>query len=356
MNKLLKEIFAVGTWNGFNFTLNDLRKMTNAFNSLKDVLNVPLKLGHNDEQPVLDGQPALGWVDSMSVDEAQTPPKLVAEFINVPDVMMTAFDKKLYRDVSIELDFDVQHKGNFYDFVITAIAILGADIPAVNVLDDLGALMSKNSRMSSATFSSVGDHLCFSMNPQLSGDNYMPLTAEEEAKLRKDLAEATALVSSTKTQFSTLESQVKDLTTKVSDAEAATAKAVGQSVVDAARVKFIALLEGAVKNKTITVLQRESFSKVLGIDDDERVVKLVEADVLALLPTQPKDGKFSKQTGEEDDDDLDTGKDAGSELSQKAYAIMEKNSQIDFGRALTITMSANPELSEEYKVSNGEYA
>lgn len=137
MKTITQEIFAVGLWNGFDFTLNDLRKMATSFAALKDVVKVPLKLGHNEEQQVTDGEPALGWVTDVSVNENSRPPKLVAEFSDIPDLVFNAMEKKLYRSVSVELDFDVQHKNSFYDFVLTGVALLGADLPAVNVLNDL---------------------------------------------------------------------------------------------------------------------------------------------------------------------------------------------------------------------------
>ena len=186
--KLTQEIFAVGTWNGFPFTLNDLRKMAASFMALGDVLKVPLKLGHNDEQEMTDGQPALGWVTGMSVNEETTPPKLVAEFDDVPDVVFQAFEKKLYRSVSIELDFDVTHKGTPYEFVITAAALLGADMPAVNVLNDLAAFMSaKNSNLAQGGYT-AGKHLSFTT---ITGNREeSTMTPEQEAQLRLELKQS----------------------------------------------------------------------------------------------------------------------------------------------------------------------
>ena len=146
------------------------------------MLKVPLKLGHNDEQPVTDGQPALGWVTAMEV----VGDKLVADFDHIPPVLMEAFDKKLYRNVSIELDFDVVHKDTAYDFVITAVALLGADMPAVNVLNDLGALMSRNCYTPQSDYS-AGRGMTFSSVSRSRGNT---MTPEEEAKLRQELADA----------------------------------------------------------------------------------------------------------------------------------------------------------------------
>ena len=352
MPKLKQEIFAAGKWNGFEFTLNDLRKMKASFDALKNNLKVPLKLGHNDEQPVLDGQPALGWVEGLFVDDTQKPPKLVAEFDHVPDVMMSAFEKKLYRSVSIELDFDVTHKGRFYDFVITAVALLGADMPAVNVLSDLGALMSRNSKWLPSDFS-VGDQMSFS---SISGNHQekSTMTEQEEAKLRQELAEAKAAKAELSANFSKLETQVEDLTKRAADAEDARKKAERQATVDTARSKFTAILEDAVKAEAITPAQRESYTKILGIDDDERVLTLKEDDVRGLFTMPGK--QFGRDAGREMSRDGEDRQFAtpGEELSAKAYKYMAGNPQVEFSRAVEIVMAGDPKLAKDYMVSNGE--
>lgn len=133
------EIFAVGTWNGMPFEKSDLMAMANAFNSLKEYHDVPLKFGHNDKQKMTDGLPALGWVGDVFVKGE----KLMAKFIDMPKIVYDAINKKLYKHVSIELDYGVEHKGNFYDLVLSGVALLGADIPAVNTIADLTSYMSK---------------------------------------------------------------------------------------------------------------------------------------------------------------------------------------------------------------------
>lgn len=343
---LKQEIFAVGTWNGFPFSLNDLRKMAQSFMDLGEVLKVPLKLGHNDEQDMTDGQPALGWVTAMEVVEN----KLVATFEDVPPIMMEAFEKKLYRSVSIELDFDVQHKGRFYDFVVTAVALLGADMPAVNVLNDLASFMSRNSNLIQSGYA-AGNHSSFNT---ISGNRQeqSTMTPEEEAKLRKQLAEAQATAATATANFSALETTSKS----EKDASDARLKQIEDdqksTKVEAARVKFTTMLEDAVKAKDITPAQRESFAKVLRLDDDDAVLSLKEEDVQALFGASDDKSRFNKDTGKGQDED--TGDDVGSELATKAHQIMSGNPGMDFSKALNTAMLANPEMAREYIDSNGE--
>ena len=345
--KLTQEIFAVGNWNGFPFTLNDLRKMAASFQALGEVLKVPLKLGHNDEQEVTDGQPALGWVTGMSVDAESTPPKLVAEFDDVPDIVFEAFEKKLYRSVSIELDFDVLHKGTAYDFVITAVALLGADMPAVNVLNDLAALMSRNSQLAKGGYA-AGSHASFST---VTGNLENTMTPEEEVKLRAELAKSQADNSALTVKFSTLETDSADAAKAAKLAAEKVEADAKADKVKLARDSFTALLEGAVTDKVITPAQRETYAKVLRLDDDEAVLSLSVDDVKAMLTIDTEErgsdhGRHRKNN--ENGDRVDYS------LSQMTYDHMAKSGSKDFSASLNVVMRANPELAAEYIDSNGE--
>jgi len=135
------EIFSAGTWNGETFTSEDLEEIARNFELLREVLSPPLKFGHDAEQTLLgqaDGDPALGWVEALRVEEG----KLVATFAGVPDVVHEAIREGLYRHVSAELYFDVRHEGRALGKALKAVALLGADLPAVTNLEDLTAYLS----------------------------------------------------------------------------------------------------------------------------------------------------------------------------------------------------------------------
>lgn len=341
--KLTQEIFAVGTWNGFPFTLNDLRKMAQAFKDLGQYLKVPLKIGHNDEQAITDGQPAIGWVTDMTVDEQSKPPKLIATFDDVPGIVSEAIAKKLYRNVSIELDFDVAHKDARYDFVVTAVALLGADLPAVNVLNDLGAfLASRDSNLPQGDYS-VGRHVTFSAIKQPIGgamtlEEMQAALAKKEAELAAANAKFSTLETTSKAQFEALQANFDKLQ---ADTKAA--------AVTAARAKFTAILDDAVRSGSIIPAQREVFKTVLGLDDDEKVVELNEADVKALFGNAgtPPDGK----TAGSDDDDGET---ADVKLVSLTRKFMLDHGERSFTKAFFSVAGANPELHAEYLAQNGE--
>jgi len=343
MANLKQEILAVGKWNNMQFTHADLKSIAASFASLNNVLKVPLKLGHNDEQPVTDGQPALGWVTDVEV----IGDKLVAIFDHVPDIMMAAFEAKRYRSVSVELDLNVSHKGTTYDFVLTAVALLGADMPAVNVLNDLGALLSRNSYLPQSDYVAGRQASFSSINGNI---QETIMTPEEEAKLRQQLAEAQAKLTTEQANFAALQSR-SDKEKEEADAKFAKLEAEQKATrVTAARVHFTTMLETEVSEKRITPAQREAFTKVLGIDDDDKVLALQDDDVKALFAATPDDK--SKQSGTHQSDE--TSDNPSQDLTDKVYEHMTASGSKDFSASLEIVMRANPDLARDYIDSNGE--
>ena len=129
-----REIFAEGMWNGLNFSSSDLEDIVANFSKLKDDHRVPLKFGHDADHN--DGQPAIGWVERIFKEGT----KLFADFTHMPRIVFDAIEQQLYRTISIELLFNVDNDGNKFNHVLDAVALLGADHPAVNSLADLDLL------------------------------------------------------------------------------------------------------------------------------------------------------------------------------------------------------------------------
>lgn len=324
------EVFAVGTWNGYPFTRADLDKMVEAFEALHGggYLEAPLKFGHNDEQPMIDGQPAIGWVEKLYVaQDDKGRDKLFATFGAVPEVVYNMARSKRYRKVSIELEFDVTHKGVKYPYVLTGVALLGADLPAVNTLADLDAYMSRGSL-------TAARKLRFSVveangNTTNHGGTKMPdITEQELAQLRADAARA-----------KDLDNQVANFNREKTEREQ---REKTEKVV-AARAKFNKLLDDAVKDMRITPAQRSAYAKTLGVDTDA-VAGLVEADVEALLPEKQKDqgGAFGRKQGEE-------GTNTDQALDLRAREIINNSGgKLKYGRALEMAMAEKPDLAKAH--------
>ena len=131
------EIFSEGTWNGNKITPEILKNIVDAFAKTKDFLKPVLKLGHNNEQEILkrDGLPAAGWVTDVRIKGR----KLIADFSDIPEKIFKLIKNKRYRKVSVEIFSGYSFEGNEFPHILGAVALLGADIPAVQNLNDIMA-------------------------------------------------------------------------------------------------------------------------------------------------------------------------------------------------------------------------
>lgn len=121
------EIFAIGKWHGDEYTEKDLDSMVESFSNKG--FEAPVKLGHNKAQEK-DGQPAFGWIERVYREGK----KLLADFSDVPKKVAEAIRNKQYRQVSSEIIWNYKEG---MPRVLRAVALLGADIPAVKGLEPL---------------------------------------------------------------------------------------------------------------------------------------------------------------------------------------------------------------------------
>ena len=110
--------------------------MAESFTALGNAGRIPLKLGHDDAQPVTDGQPALGWVTKVWREGSS----LFATFSGMPAAIYESVKKGLYKFVSVEILRGVQAAGRTWPAVLDAVALLGASRPAVTNLQELSKL------------------------------------------------------------------------------------------------------------------------------------------------------------------------------------------------------------------------
>jgi hypothetical protein len=129
------EVFSAGTWNGDTYTTKDLDEMVKAFNETSETVRPFLKLGHSDNQKLLqaEGLPAAGWIGKIY----RKGEKLVADFVDIPNKIYELIENKAYRNVSSEIYFDVDIKDSKYKMLLSAVALLGAETPAVMNLSDI---------------------------------------------------------------------------------------------------------------------------------------------------------------------------------------------------------------------------
>ena len=121
------EIFRVGTWNGDKYVAKDLDDMVAAFDGIG--YRPPVKLGHKEDS----GDPAYGWVASLK----RVGDKLIATFEDIPDKLFTAIKNRQFDTVSSEIFWNIKRNGSTFRRALKAVAILGAEIPAVADLKPL---------------------------------------------------------------------------------------------------------------------------------------------------------------------------------------------------------------------------
>lgn len=122
------EIFAPGTHNGDPYTEQDIDDLVSAFGELD--FRPAIKIGHAKDVP---GAPAYGWVTNLR----KVGGKLVADFESMHDSVITALKDKRYDRVSSEIYFGLKRGGKTFRRALKAVALLGADVPAVAGLTPL---------------------------------------------------------------------------------------------------------------------------------------------------------------------------------------------------------------------------
>lgn len=334
------EIFAVGTWNGMPFEREDLFSIASAFNSLSEVHQVPLKFGHNDEQPMTDGFPALGWVKDVWVQDN----KLMARFTDVPEIVYNAIQSRLYRNVSVELDMGVEHKGSYYSLVLSGVALLGADIPAVNTLADLKTFMGRDDGLK------FDKRVAFTAVSVNNGGVKMPTVEELEAALAAEKAKTQALEG----QVSTFSAEKVELEGKVAWFEAENKRREEndrKAMFSAKKTDLTEKLDGLVKSEVITPAQREKF--MADWKDDEATIEKIEFAVSMLGDGKADKGLDTKETGKVGTTDQDeAGKQPDEILTDRTYAYMREN-KVDFSVAKREVLRQDPKLATEYRDMNG---
>lgn len=120
---------------GDRYSIADLRSIADAHRELASELRPPAKIGHDDYGP------AVGYLENVRVSGT----KLLADVKDVPRRFAELVNARAYHARSVELSrVTSQRTGARYPLVVSALAWLGAKMPAVRTLDDVHALYESN--------------------------------------------------------------------------------------------------------------------------------------------------------------------------------------------------------------------
>ena len=96
----------------------------------------PVKIGHTDSRFIGDGEPALGWLGNLRVEDRDGP-VLMGDITGMPD-WLAAAAPNAWPDRSVEGWKDYQDEtGEKYSFIVDALALLGVQPPGVPSLKSL---------------------------------------------------------------------------------------------------------------------------------------------------------------------------------------------------------------------------
>lgn len=328
------EIFSAGTWNGDTYTVDDLKGMVEAFDKNKAAVRPFLKLGHDENQTLLqkDGYPAAGWIDRLYI----LGEKLVADFSSIPQTIYDLITAKAYRNVSSEIYCNVAIGEDRYKYMLGAVALLGADTPGVMNLSDIMAMYSKL----------VSDDIrIYNLTAPFGGatkESVMGKT-EAELKLEADLAAKAEEIDAIKKDFSKSQDEAKakdaELATLRAEKEAFLKKEIElQAQATKAQVeKFTTELVGqklaSVAMKPYVAALLETDKKEYAFDDKKLSKEEVVTEMLKLFKAYAEVNFVENSSVGADDK-----KNSDQEKHEKVLAYAAEH-KISYGQALKAIIS-----------------
>jgi uncharacterized protein (UPF0335 family) len=128
------EIFKVGEWNGETYTIKDLDEIVKAHNEIGDQIKPFVKLGHDEDQKLLqeDGYPSAGWLTNVRQENGV----LFTDIKSMPKKIYELVKNKAFGRFSSEIYWNLKMGGKKYPRALKAVALLGANTPAVKTIDD----------------------------------------------------------------------------------------------------------------------------------------------------------------------------------------------------------------------------
>lgn len=242
-----------------------------SFDALNLAGHVPLKLGH--EGPDVRDDPttqfALGWVTKIY----RQGKKLLADF-SVPEKVANWIRDGMLRFVSVELLKDVKADTREIPWVLDAVALLGADQPAVGILKSLSLTMARSTALQ------CRERVAFSRETHTHNGGHKADMADD-----KD-------VSALMARIDKLEADKKAAELKAAEGESFQRKLTelqAQTHADKVtthRAKLMEAFEAGIKAKTILPAVREQFKRVYKTETDD-VLNVTVSDAEVFMRANP---------------------------------------------------------------------
>lgn len=339
------EIFSAGVWKEDKYTIADLNDIVSAFPEVG--FEPPLKLGHHEQ----DGEPAIGWVDKVYVEGE----KLIADFKDIPQKVYDALKRKNYKTISSEIYWDYVSDGKKYNKVLRAVALLGADVPAVTNLETInnlykyvdnnitqgGGNMDMNTKMYDAAMDENArliKKLTEAEDKDKEKEKELTAAEEEKKKIEEEKKKKEAELAAEK-------EEKKELEKKLSDQD----KAVKVKEVDAFMEKH--LKSGQIlpkfKDEVKALLFTATDTKTFSYSHEGKTIDLSQVETIKrIFEALPKMIDFA-ETAPEPGDDGGIGN-PGEIVDSRVKAILAKDSKKTYSLALTEVLNKDKALKEAY--------
>lgn len=358
------EIFATGTHRAQTGTVtvtdDDLDKIVDAFNSLQgsNVVRPHLKLGHTDAQKWFgqkDGIPALGWITKVWRQGR----KLLANVNDVPDALMDMIKSRRFHNVSSEVFWDapISHEGRTFPRVLSAVALLGVEMPAVKDLAGLASALFQAGPIHQFSGDSIAIEATIEepiMPPEKKDDAPVLLYSQAQHESLVEAAVAKA-VKDAEAKFAE-ETKGKDEELKVVTQRAEQAEAeITKVKAEATKAQATTLVDQAIKDGKLLPKQKDFAVAALTASDTK--VKFGDKGEEKSMPELFKDfleasGKVI-DTSEKGDGTTKTVEfsTVAEEVDYKVKAFQSEKDEKDYGKALDAVLAADKDLHQRYAES-----
>ena len=357
------EIFATGTHRAQTGTLTvtdtDLDQIVEAFDALQgsNIVRPHLKLGHTDAQKWFgqkDGIPSLGWITKVWRQGR----KLMANVSDVPDSLIEMIKSRRFHNVSAEVYWDapIEHDGRQFARVLSAVALLGVEMPAVKDLAGLAEALFQAGPIHQFSDGSAIELTTDEGNPmpEPKGDAPVAIYTQEQHESLVEAAVAKA-VKDAEAKFADegagLKKELEVANQRADQAEAE----ISRVKAEAAQQQATTLVDTAIKEGRLLPKQRDF--ALAALTSTGTKVKFGEKGEEKSMPELFKDfleaqGKVI-DPGEKGDGttkivEFST---VAEEVDHKVKAFMSEKSETDYSKALDAVLANDADLHKRYAES-----
>ena len=331
------ECFSVGTWNGDKYNDDDLNEMIHAFYELRESVKPPVKLAHDNKAHLTDGQPALGWVKGLK----KVGDKLIATVTQVPDILYKAIASGRYKRVSAEIYWNLKEGGKTFKRVLSAVGLLGTDIPAVSNLADLEAFLSQTP--GSGTFEKMATY-AFDVNESgkinIEKGKVNIMDEKEIKRLTDELNEAKTNLEKATTENKTYKAEAEALK-----------KEKTENLKKARSEEIKTFCEQMVKDGKMTPAARDILIKDLDkhVYTDDAGFSITFDAFKKCIETHAKVFDVTEKGREQAANETKTYKNVAEELTAKVRKYMAEHKDINYTNATRAVFEADPDLAKRYR-------